>query len=187
MSGDQLTEGAETFTVNLVGRRTPRSRRARATVTILDNDPTPALTVADVQITEGHMVPRNAVFRVVLSAVAPTDVTVIWATADLTATAGEDYLPSGGTLTFRRGSRVGSLLVPVVGDLADERNEAFLVGLSGAVGARIVDDQAQGVIWTTTARRMPPSPLPACPTSPRGPAATVWSATWPSPRLKVPR
>jgi hypothetical protein len=99
----------------------------------------------------------------VLSAVAPADVTVNWATADLTATAGEDYLSSGGTLTIRRGSRVGSLLVPVVGDRSDERNETFLVSLSGAVGARLVDGQAQGVILDDDGERDAAIPIASLP------------------------
>jgi hypothetical protein len=34
----------------------------------------------------------------------------------------------------------------VLGDVTDERNEAFLLSLSGGAGVRIVDDRAQGVI-----------------------------------------
>ena len=99
----------------------------------------------------------------ILSAAALADVSVDWTTTDLTAKAGEDYLPSGGTLTIRKGSRVGSVMVPVLGDRADERNEAFLVSLSNAAGARIVDGKAQGVIWDDDGEKDTAIPIASLP------------------------
>jgi Calx-beta domain/Right handed beta helix region len=163
VSGDLLTEGTETFTVSLARSANATIARGTATVTLVDNDVTPALAVTDVLVTEGHVTSRNAVFRVTLSAAARTDVMVDWTTADLTAKAREDYLPSGGTLTIRKGSRMGAVIVPVLGDRADERNEAFLLSLSNAAGARIVDGKAQGVIWDDDGERDTAIPIASLP------------------------
>jgi Calx-beta domain/Right handed beta helix region/Divergent InlB B-repeat domain/Pectate lyase len=170
VSGDQLTEATETFTVNLARPENANIATGTATVTIVDNDVTLALAMADVVVTEGHGTPRNAVFRVTLSAPTPADVAVDWTTSDLTARAGEDYVASGGTLTIPRGRRMGSVMVPVLGDRVDERNEAFLLRLSNAAGARIIDDRAQGVIWDDDGAKdnaIPIASLPYVVTRPR--------------------
>jgi hypothetical protein len=145
--GDLRNESDESFTVNLKKPENGALAAAQAAVTILDDDEEPALSVGDVWIAEKHVGSRNAVFKVTLSAAAPADVDVEWTTADATALAGEDYAPGGGTLTIKKGSRSGTLKVAVLGDLVDERNEAFLLLLQNASGARIVDGLAQGVVW----------------------------------------
>jgi hypothetical protein len=144
--GDFVAEPDESFTVSLKSPDGATIGTGTAIVTITDNDTLPGLSVGDVSVVEGHVGTRNAAFRVSLKAPSPTDVSVDWVTADATAKAGEDYLPSGGTLVIKKGARAGTLLVPVVGDRTDERNEVFLVHLSNPVGARISDGLAQGVI-----------------------------------------
>ena len=71
-----------------------------AVVTVRDNDDAPQLTAVDVRSAEdaGEMV-----FTVELSAPSARSVTVDYATSDGTATAGEDYIAAGGSLTFMPG------------------------------------------------------------------------------------
>jgi hypothetical protein len=88
----------------------------------------------------------NAAFRVHLSRPSPRTVTVSYATADGTATAGQDYTAISGTLTFTPGRRYHSVAVPILADLAVEGPETFTVTLSGAVNATIARARATGTI-----------------------------------------
>ena len=56
--------------------------------TIRNDDAAPALSIDDVTVTEGNSGTTNAVFTVSLSAAYPLAVTVNYATANGTATAG---------------------------------------------------------------------------------------------------
>ena len=112
-----------------------------ATATVLG----PALlTVADAEVQEG---PEAAMaFAVRLSRAASATVTVDYATADGTATAGEDYTATSGTLTFAAGETGKTVEVPVLDDALDEGSETFVFRLSNAAGARITDGEATGTI-----------------------------------------
>ena len=57
-----------------------------------------------------------AAFTVQLSFASATPVTVTYATADGTATAGSDFTPASGTLTFAPGETTKTVLVPIVND-----------------------------------------------------------------------
>jgi immune inhibitor A len=65
--------------------------------------PTPALSINDVSVTEGNSGSTNATFTVSLSAAAGGPVTVNWATANGTATAGTDYTAASGVVSFAAG------------------------------------------------------------------------------------
>jgi hypothetical protein len=62
-------------------------------------------------------------------------VTVNYATADGTATAGSDYTSTSGTLTFNPGVTSQTINVPIIDDAAVEGNEWFTVTLSSPVNA----------------------------------------------------
>jgi ELWxxDGT repeat protein len=108
--------------------------------------PTPTLSIRDVTVTEGNAGTRAATFTVTLSAPSAQPVTVQYATANGTATAGSDYQARSGTLTIPAGQTTGTITVPVIGDRLGEPDETFLVNLSGATGATIADGQAVGTI-----------------------------------------
>ena len=61
-------------------------------------------------------------------------VTVAWATANGTATAGSDYTAGSGTLTFAAGETSKSLTVAVLDDSSAENNETFTVTLGNPTG-----------------------------------------------------
>ena len=88
-------------------------------------------------------------------------VTVIYQTADGTATAGQDYPPLSHSLTIPAGQTEIRFTLPITNDAQVEDNETFFLSLNQAVGARLSspltatvvitdDDQAGIVIWPTT-------------------------------------
>jgi hypothetical protein len=147
IAGDLISEGSESFVVNLSSPAAATIADGQGTGTILDNDSSPSLSINDVTVTENNTGSVNAVFTVTLSPASGQTVTVNYATADGTATAPADYTAaSGGTLTFNPGITSRTITVPVIGDTLDEPNETFVVNLSGAVNATIADAQGTGTI-----------------------------------------
>ena len=102
------------------------------------------LSVADARATEG--VDSAVEFAVTLSRAASDTVTVDYATADGTATAGEDYTATSGTLTFAAGESAKTVAVPVLDDAHDEGEETLTLTLSNPSGALIADGEATGTI-----------------------------------------
>jgi len=106
----------------------------------------PAISISDVSVTEGNTGTTNATFTVTLSAASSQAATVVFATADGTATAGSDYVSTSGVLTFAPGVTTQTIAVPVVGDTLFEADESFVVNLSGPSYATIADSQGVGTI-----------------------------------------
>jgi hypothetical protein len=88
----------------------------------------------------------DAVFTVTLSGSSAETVTVEFATADDTATVGNDYVDTSGTLEFLGGAVTQTITVQVNGDPDAEADETFFVDLSNAVGATIANGQGVGTI-----------------------------------------
>ena len=102
------------------------------------------ISVADARAQEGT---GNTVdFAVTLSRAPSGTVTVGYATADGTATAGQDYTSASGTLTFAPGETSASVSVTVIDDTHDDDGETFTLRLSNASGGRLTDDSATGTI-----------------------------------------
>ncbi|MBI3921510.1 MAG: PQQ-binding-like beta-propeller repeat protein, partial [Armatimonadetes bacterium] len=84
------------------------------TATITDNDAaTATLSINDVTVTEGDTGTTTATFTVTLTGATGQVVTVGYATADGTATAGGDYNSATGTLTFNPGDTTKTATVAV--------------------------------------------------------------------------
>jgi hypothetical protein len=106
-----------------------------------------AISADDLQVTEGNAGTVTAAFTVRLSPPSTQQVTVQFATAAGTATAGTDYTSASGTVTFPAGTPTRTVNVSVIGDVLDEPNETFNLNLSSASsGATIVDSQAVATI-----------------------------------------
>ena len=75
--------------------------------------------------------------------------TVAYATADGSATAGSDYTARQGELTFAPGETAKTVSVPVLDDAHDEGEETLTLRLSAASGAVIADGEATGTIENT--------------------------------------
>ena len=107
---------------------------------------TPTLSIDDVTVVEGDAGTVDAIFTVTLSAISGQEVTVDYATADGTATAGSDYVAGAGALTFIVGDTEETITVAVNGDLLDEPDETFLVNLANPANATLSDGLGQGTI-----------------------------------------
>ena len=126
--------------------------------------PSSSLSIDDVTVTEGT---ASATFHVTLSPVSAGPVSVAFVAANGTATAGQDYEATSGTLTFAAGESVKTVTVLVNGDTTAEGDETFFVRLSGALGAGISDNEGRATI--VDAGGGEPS---TCPSSPVAPGAT---------------
>lgn len=106
----------------------------------------PQLQISDVNVAEGNAGTVAAQFIVTLSAASTETISVAYATADGTATAGSDYQAASGTLTFAAGETSKTIAVLVNGDRLGEPNETFTVKLSAATNATIPVSRAVGTI-----------------------------------------
>ena len=88
-------------------------------------------------------------FVVTLDPEAGGTVTVDYATADGTATAGDDYDSTNGTLTFEAGETTKTVSVPITADTEDDGGETLTLTLSHASGAGLGDVEATGTILNT--------------------------------------
>ena len=107
----------------------------------------PSLSIADAQVDEAA--DATLEFTVSLSRAASATVTVDWATADGTATAGSDYTADSGTLTFAPDETSKTVAVAVLDDSHDEGSETLTVTLSNPSGAYLADGEATGTIENT--------------------------------------
>ena len=133
---------AESFTVTLgaitstlSSQVSLRNGAKSAQATIAGSDPITLNIAGPSTVDEGD---TTTAYTVSLSpsGVTPTaDLTVSYATADGTATAGSDYTAKSGTLTFTR-TAAGSqtITVQTTGDTFDESGETFTVTISSPSG-----------------------------------------------------
>jgi len=148
--GDTLDEFDETFKVSLSSPSGAAIANGEGLGTIIDNDPTPTLSINDIRINEGGpSLIRN--FTVTLSAASGRTVTVQYATSNGTATAGDqisggDYFGTTCTLTIPAGQASGTIGVIVFGDDVFEPDETFFVNLTNPTNAIIADGQGQATI-----------------------------------------
>ena len=156
---DTDIESDETFTLSIIDdpRNTNLTYLANpiesgqhgigsTTVTIIDDDTAPIVSVADTSANENA---GTMPFWVSLSRASATDVTVRYATADVTATAGSDYTAADSTLTIDAGATGAAVNVEILDDSDNtEPDETFTLTLSNASGAHIstIDDTATGTI-----------------------------------------
>ncbi len=145
VTGDLAAELDETFQVELSNAVNAAISASPGIGTILDDEP--RLSIGDVTIVEPDSGSANAIFTVTLTETSTNAVTVVFSTANGTATDGSDYQGvSSGTLTIAAGSTTGQITVQVLGDLIEESDESFFVNLSNAANATIGDSQGQANI-----------------------------------------
>lgn len=118
-----------------------------ASVTITSNS-APAISISNVSQGDASTGTTPFVFDVTLSAASATQVTVNYATADGTATAGAgQYVPINPTpLIFPAGQTLEHITVQVPGSTSIQPNETFKVNLSNPVGATILNGTGTGTI-----------------------------------------
>jgi hypothetical protein len=109
--------------------------------------PAAAVSIDDVSVTEGDAGTVDAVFTISLSAINATNVSVDYATAGGTASAGSDYNAVTSSVTIAAGLTSTQITVQVLGDTVFEHpSETFNVNLSNPVGGTIGDGQGVGTI-----------------------------------------
>jgi Leucine-rich repeat (LRR) protein len=123
-----------------------------ATVTI---QTAPGFSVDDVSGFESSA--GTITFTITLTCVPEVITTVDYVTVDGTATAGSDYIATGGTLTFDPGITTQPIVVKLRGDAVVEGSETFFVKLSNPTNAVITDDQGQGTIRNSTVKPLRPA------------------------------
>ncbi|MCW2038080.1 uncharacterized protein with beta-barrel porin domain [Xanthomonas arboricola] len=146
VNGDTLSEPNETFFVNVSNVSGAGVSDAQGQGTIVNDDALPSLSIDDVSVNEGNSGTTTATFTVTLSAASGQTVSVNYASADGTATAGSDYVARSGTLTFAPGTTAQGVAITVNGDTAVEPNETFSVALSGVSNASIARATGTGTI-----------------------------------------
>ena len=142
---DVATELNEAFLLNLTGITNAFPSALVAFGTIL-NDDGPILSINDVSIIEGNSGTNTLTFTVSLSPVTNQVVTVDFATANGTATAGLDYVTTNGTLTFPANTSTQTISVQVLGETLIESSEIFYLNLGNPSNATINKSQGIGSI-----------------------------------------
>jgi glucose/sorbosone dehydrogenase/Calx-beta domain-containing protein len=144
--GDVLDEDDETFSLNLSNPVGATIADGQGIGTIIDNDPLPFLFTGDCAVIEGNTGSTPCDFTVILAPVSGRTVSVGYATANGTATAGSDYTAAGGSLTFPAGTTQQGVSVGVLGDTITEPDETFFLNLSPPSNAILADGQGTGTI-----------------------------------------
>ncbi|MGM8063374.1 DUF4347 domain-containing protein, partial [Vogesella indigofera] len=149
-TGDTLDEADETIVLDITsvtgGDSATESGSQQVTVTILDDDAAPGISIADASVTEGNSGNSSLSFTVSLSAASGKTVSVNYASSNGTATAGVDYTAASGTLTFAPGETSKTITLNVTGDTTQESNETVNVTLTSPSNATLTDASAVGTI-----------------------------------------
>ena len=144
-----------TLTHSVSGGDYDSASAADVTVTITETD-TVELSIAGGSAAEDA---GSVSFTVSLSQIGSDDVTVGWATANGTATAGDDYTAADGTLTFSPGETLSqTITVTIADDQIDEDDETFTVTLSDPANATLATATATGTITDDDTRGVTVSP-----------------------------
>lgn len=107
----------------------------------------PGLSINNVTVTEGNAGTSLATFTINYAGPGTSGVTVDYATADGTATAGSDYVATSGTAILpSTGCKCTTVSVTVNGDTTVEADETFTVNLSNPVGKVITNGTGTGTI-----------------------------------------
>ena len=142
---DTLDELAETLVLTLSdpGPDAVWGVPSVATLTIVDNDPTPTLNINDVSTDESVAL---MTFVISLSAESALDVTLNYTTSDGTAMAGADYAPNAEQVLILAGQVSALVPIALVDDAIDETNETLSITLGNPVNATIADAEGVGTI-----------------------------------------
>jgi hypothetical protein len=111
--------------------------RKTATLTIQDSKSRPSLIPVSLSVPEGESGPTNAQFVVQLSHPSTETISANYATANVTANAGSDYVAASGTITFQPGELEKTISLQINGDTVEEPNERFAIFFSNLVNATL--------------------------------------------------
>ena len=149
-----LPVGVDSFTSNIpMGANTA------------DDDPLPVITITGtgcttdncdiVRPSEVREGAGPAEFTVTLTPASTELVTVDYKTVARTATEGEDYTRTRGTLRFEPGQTTKRVRVPITDDTVEDDGETFLLDLYEASGATMVDTESWATGWIRNSEDAP--------------------------------
>ncbi|MEC7838642.1 MAG: Calx-beta domain-containing protein [Chlamydiota bacterium] len=140
---DITFESDETLFANLSNPFNSTIADNQGVGTITNDDVRPTISITDASVTEGGVLS----FTVSLSHVSFETIEVDYATADGTATLGDnDYTANSQTLTFLSGTLSQTVSVLTTADTKFELNENLFVNLTNPSNATISDAQGVGTI-----------------------------------------
>ena len=140
VQGDLNPEGDDNFTVTLSNVVGGTIADGSATGTIVNDDgPPPLVTINDVTVVEGDTGTSVMTFTVTRTG-GTGAFSVDFATADGSATMGEDYVQTSGTLAFADGQMSQTITVFINGDEDSELSETLQVLLSNATNNALITD-----------------------------------------------
>ena len=141
--GDPVRESSESFAFWLSAPTGAILETVAADGRIIDDDTPPTISVTGCDVDESDTSCR---FLVRLNIFNGAPVTVQYATASGSATAGQDFLTTAGTLTFPSGSYEAFVDVPILEDAIDEPVEVFTFALSAPQNGTIGVGTASGAV-----------------------------------------
>ena len=137
---DLIYEGEEFFNIELIstfgGARL--GELSTAFVTILDDETFPAPTFKQSNFTVGEAI-GNATITLTLNNISDVPLVVNYATSDGTATAGNDYQGTSGSLQFLPGQQELTFTVPIINDSTGEPNETINLSLTSSISGDSLD------------------------------------------------
>ncbi|WP_310491878.1 Calx-beta domain-containing protein [Dechloromonas sp.] len=154
ITNDAIFEGAQDFSVQLSAPSNATLGDNTQVATIVDdgrtlpggpaNDDRPSLSIgSDVIIDEAA---GTVTFTVTKTGATEQPVSVDFATANGSATAGADYTGQSGTLSFAAGETVKTITIAITNDTQYEISEDFSVSISNPVNAVLGTSSATGTI-----------------------------------------
>ena len=146
---DAVTDTAVTLTHTASGGDYASLTGPSLSVTIIENDAATFSATGPSFVAEDG---GTATYTVSLSARPSTNVTINYATADGTATAGSDYTATSGTLTFTptNWDTAQTVMVTISNDTVDDDNETFTFTLSNPGTGTVLSSTASSQSTTIT-------------------------------------
>ena len=137
---DNSVDGPQPYVVNLtsssINDAAYNGISSSVSLTNLDDDlPVLSLSPASTTVVEGQV--SSVTYTVNLSSANPAGVTVNYATANGTATAGSDYTATSGTLNFGAGETRKTVTINLLNDSVNEPDETFSLSLSAPTNATL--------------------------------------------------
>ncbi len=132
---DTTIEGSESFTFSMTNAQGGATlTNYAATLTIIDDENSISISNAVVTVGEGV---GNVIVTLLRGGVLTSPVTVSFATANGSATAGSDYGATNGTVTIPANVSSKTITIPIVNDTLAENNEYFTFTISNAQGGGV--------------------------------------------------
>lgn len=149
---DSVVDGPQAYVANLTSSSTDPAYQglsSSVSLTNLDNDlPILSLSPTSTTVVEGQV--TSVSYTVNLSSANPAGVTVNYATANGSATAGSDYTASSGTLSFAAAETSKTITINLLNDSLNEPDETFSLSLSAPTNATLASPSSVTTTLTDT-------------------------------------